>query len=36
LDLSIDVGRCDTLAEALKKFSTIEKLEGKNKYKCEK
>lgn len=36
LDLSVDVGRCDTLANALKKFSAIEKLEGKNKYKCEK
>ena len=36
LDLSVDVGRCDTLGEALKKFANVEKLEGKNKYKCEK
>ncbi|KAG8803344.1 hypothetical protein FRC20_002190 [Serendipita sp. 405] len=36
LDLSVDVGKCDTLLEMLRKFSVVEKLEGKNKYKCEK
>lgn len=36
LDLSVDVGRCDTLDDALKKFAAVEKLEGKNKYNCEK
>lgn len=36
LDLSVDVGRCETLHQALRKFSGVEKLEGKNKYKCEK
>lgn len=36
LDLSVDVSRCTTLNEALHKFSAVERLEGKNKYKCEK
>ncbi|KAG8832905.1 hypothetical protein FRC17_000347, partial [Serendipita sp. 399] len=36
LDLSVDVGKCDTLIEMLQKFSVVERLEGKNKYKCEK
>ncbi|PVF96341.1 cysteine proteinase [Serendipita vermifera] len=36
LDLSVDVGNCGSLATALRKFAVVERLEGKNKYKCEK
>lgn len=36
LDLSVDIAKCDTLKQALRMFSAIERLEGSNKYKCEK
>ena len=36
LDLSIDIHRCDSLKEALKKFTAIDYLKGTDKYKCEK
>lgn len=37
LDLSLDVGRdTATVQEALKSFAKEDRLEGRNKYKCEK
>ncbi|KAJ3533085.1 hypothetical protein NMY22_g7477 [Coprinellus aureogranulatus] len=36
LDLSLDIFKCDTVKEALKKFVAIDFLKGADKYKCEK
>ncbi|KAF9534687.1 hypothetical protein CPB83DRAFT_780398 [Crepidotus variabilis] len=36
LDLSLDIFRCDSLREALKKFVAVDVLKGVDKYKCEK
>lgn len=36
LDLSLDIFRCNSLREALKKFVAIDHLKGVDKYKCEK
>lgn len=36
LDLSLDIFRCDSLKEALKKFVAVDLLKGADKYKCEK
>src|SRR6188768_2410477 len=36
LDLSLDIFRCDSLKDALKKFVAIDYLNGADKYKCEK
>lgn len=35
LDVSVEVRKCDTLAQAFDKFIQIDKLDGANKYKCE-
>ncbi|KAH9482542.1 Ubiquitin carboxyl-terminal hydrolase 36 [Psilocybe cubensis] len=36
LDLSLDIFRCDSLKDALRKFIAIDYLKGSDKYKCEK
>ncbi|PPQ66570.1 hypothetical protein CVT26_009470 [Gymnopilus dilepis] len=36
LDLSLDIFKCDSLREALRKFVAIDYLKGADKYKCEK
>lgn len=36
MDLSLDVSRADSVQEALRAFVKIDKLQGNNKYKCEK
>lgn len=36
LDLSLDIIRCDSLRDALRKFVNIDHLKGADKYKCEK
>jgi len=36
LDLSLDIFKCDSLREALRKFIAIDYLKGADKYKCEK
>jgi len=36
LDLSLDIFKCDSLKEALRKFIAIDFLKGADKYKCEK
>ena len=36
LDLSLDIHRCDSLKETLRKFVAIDYLKGADKYKCEK
>ncbi|KAF4619502.1 hypothetical protein D9613_005272 [Agrocybe pediades] len=36
LDLSLDISRCDSLKDALRKFIAIDYLKGADKYKCEK
>jgi len=36
LDISVEIGKCATVQEALRKFSAAERLDGKNKYQCDK
>lgn len=36
LDLSIDIHACQSLKDALRKFTAIDYLKGADKYKCEK
>jgi ubiquitin C-terminal hydrolase len=36
LDLSLDIFKCDSLRDALRKFIAIDYLKGADKYKCEK
>ncbi|KDR83978.1 hypothetical protein GALMADRAFT_688867 [Galerina marginata CBS 339.88] len=36
LDLSLDIFRCDSMRDALRKFVAIDSLKGADKYKCEK
>lgn len=36
LDLSLEINRADSLERALKRFTTVEVLDGDNRYKCSK
>ena len=36
LDLSLDIFKCNSLKEALRKFVAVDHLKGVDKYKCEK
>jgi ubiquitin C-terminal hydrolase len=36
MDINVEIGKCDTVQEALRRFSAAERLDGKNKYQCDK